>query len=186
MRGTVLRFREAARKLLESGGTILDLGSVADGQALQRSGSNLVGAALTALGGFVVDSIQTGGAGTSLSYTVPGGTLAQNGDGLLIAATYDHTSTEQIRLSFGGTSLGTFNFGAATADQILALIYRLSSTSQIAIVHAISAAGGNVGATRTSTAHDLANDQAVLADYATTAGTRIVRELAVNRLRKNA
>lgn len=75
------------------------------------------------------------GTGTSLTVTIPGGTMAVDGDTvLIIASTTGHATTPTLSAKFGGTTLQTLaSVGAVGGQMVLAAVSRAGASSQDAV-----------------------------------------------------
>ena len=94
---------------------------------------------------------------TLKSYTLPGGTLASDGDALRIVAAFRcaaNANTKRMRIKFGATTIADSTAVAANARNflVIAVVWRRSATAQLAKVFAAqgvpgqnwtSALGGN-------------------------------------------
>lgn len=122
--------------------------------------------------------------GASLTVTVPGGTLAADGDHLLVVALYDSAAVAQVaELNWDGVSFAKSTL-IATSEFCIAfgLIVRTGATAQAvssADVKAVSLGGTtNLSAFVGTDAATLSGDVDVLADW-TTAGSNVVLFLGV-------
>lgn len=151
----------AAMRLREtSGPTILALGAVADGQALVRSASTLIGSSV--VGDMDVLSVQTGVGGT-ITYTVPANTLAANGDALLIiAGASNATANDAISVKFGGTTLHSCSPGINSGLLFVGVIVRTGASAQYSFGYWSASQGGENGGQATAALNLAANQDLVV------------------------
>lgn len=178
------------KRLQESGGpTTLTLGAVADGEALRRSGSTVVGAAVggAVFGGSVVLDHQNQASGTSLTFSVPGGTLGADEDALLVigGGTTDPGSAETLRLSYGGSQVFGHQVDAGRQFFFVFLLVRTGSSSQIGHGGYMASATAFSGADdRQTAAVDTSAAQNLVLDFSTAGNAnRTIRLLHVVKLR---
>lgn len=122
------------KRLQESGAATLLLGAIADGQALVRSGTSIIGAAAGGAGALskVVEATQAAGTRT-LSASVPGGTLAATGDTLFVLFGGNAgAAASTVELRFGGAGGDVVASIASSADDFFgwALIRRTGAAAQ--------------------------------------------------------
>jgi len=124
-----------------------------------------------------VENVQSGQTGTSISRTVPAGTLAADGDFLEFTCWGDGVSSEGVSVSFGSTSIFTLPSISGTDFVITGTIVRKGATSCASGVTGDD--DGNTHATATtSITETLAN---ALTLTVSTDGTGAMRVLIVKK-----